>query len=335
MTAGPVGSRVGKPVYGLLASLLLVACFAPLIANDAPLAARIQGTWISPALADVLGDPPLPPEGHTWVSWCDAVLRDAASDQADQRGDRDTVWRTPWPHGPTGTSLERRLRRPCLAHPFGTDDTGRDVLARVLHGTRSALGVGLGGAFLALLLGLPLGLLAGMQGGWLDRFVMRLAEMVLCLPGLLWLLAAAVLLGRTPGATVLVLGGLYWVAVARVVRGELLTLGRAPAIQTATQLGVSRRRILSHHMAPQVVGPVATIVAFLVARGVVVESTLSFLGLGPMDQAASWGAVLAQGLDQSNRGAWHLWVFPSLAILTVVLPCQVLAERVRLGVVRS
>jgi peptide/nickel transport system permease protein len=159
--------------------------------------------------------------------------------------------------------------------------------------------------------------------------VLRLVELFLCLPALLFLMFAVTFFGSSSVAFVLVLASLMWTSFARIVRGEMLSLRERDFVHVARALGVPEWRILARHVLPQVKSSIAVTTAFCVASAVVVESTLSFLGLGPGDVSSSWGDMLRKGASQAVVGAWHMWLFPALAIGAVVVCCYVLADRWR------
>lgn len=312
-------SRWRRANRWLAATLVLVALLAPFLANDLPLCASVDGHWQFPAVQACFGAPPPGPGDQSWKQWWARLPADAS----------DWALMPPWPYGPGETDPQRIGQGPTLAHPFGCDDTGRDLLARLLHGTSTALGVGLSAATLALLIGLLLGGLAGMLGGTVDALVLRLVEVFLCFPALFLVLAAASLFRSSLSGVVLVLALLAWPSFARIVRGELLSLRERDWVQCARGLGVPTWRLLWRHLLPQVRGPVLVTMAFVVAQMIVFESTLSFLGLGGGLQSSSWGSALAQGKANAQFGSWHLWLFPAAAILLTVVCCHTLADDLR------
>ncbi len=296
--------------------VVLLAVLAPLLANHVPLVANVGGVWHFPALRAAVGPVPAAPGDRGWKEWRAALPADSP----------DWAIMPIWPHGPTETDVTAILRGPSLAHPLGTDDTGRDLLALLLHGCTTAVGIGVGATLLALLLGVLLGGIAGARGGWCDAVVLRLIELFQCFPALLLVLAAAAFLGETILGVVLVLAAVSWTSFARITRGELLSLRERDWVRSARDLGVGEGRILRAHLLPQVRGPVLVTAAFCMAQAVVVESTLSFLGIGP-GASASWGAVLAQGKANAHLGVWHLWLFPALVVVGAVVCCHGLADR--------
>lgn len=300
-------------------AVLFVGLFAPLLANDVPLVARAGGQWSFPAVADLFGTPPPGPDDLSWKQWWSRL---------PVTGD-DFAWMPPWPYGPGETDPARFRQPPSLAHLLGCDDTGRDVLARLIHGANSVVWLGVPAVLLGAVLGTVLGAWAGMRGRTADVVVSRLIELFLCFPTLLFLLFAAAFFGDSRTGMVLVMASLFWTSFARIVRGELLSLRERDFVHVARALGVSEWRVLTAHLLPLVVSPVGVTAAFCMASAVVAESTLSFLGLGPGDAASSWGTMLRQGSEHAAVGAWHLWLFPAVAIAGVVVTCHVLADRLR------
>lgn len=300
-----------------LALLAVVGGFAPLLAGDLPLIAKTRAGLQFPGVVAVLGYPvPAPPSENTWKAWW---YRHAGND------DQWAVLPL-WPWGPLEVS-PAVLERPSLRHLLGTDDTGRDLLARLIHGASTSLWIGLGTALLAALLGVPLGALAGYFAfGWLDALLLRLIEIGMCFPSLFLALSVTAMLGTSTWGLVLVLGLVYWPRYARVVRGEFLSLRQREFVLAARNLGVPTPRILTRHMLPQVTGQVLVAAAFGASGAMIVEASMSFLGLGIGLQQVSWGSILAQGKEHAHLGAWHLWAFPSLALAGTVLALHKAAD---------
>jgi peptide/nickel transport system permease protein len=308
-----------------LAALLAVAALAPLLANDRPLVARVAGALRFPAFASYLGDRGPAPGAVPWKIWWRQLGEDSG----------DWAVMPPWPNGPGEVDPDAINRGPSRAHPLGNDDTGRDVLARLVHGATNALVIGIGAVALALLIGVPLGALAGYRGGWVDHAVSRLIEIFLCFPALFLVLAAAAMFGGSPLGVIVVLGSVYWTAFARVVRGEFLSLREREFVLAARGLGVRGARLVVGHLLPCSKGLIAVTAAFLVANAIVVESTLSFLGVGGGAGTVSWGAMLAQGRLHAAQGHWHLWLFPALALTVAICSLHGCAERWRSGAIPS
>jgi peptide/nickel transport system permease protein len=304
-----------------LALLALVGVFAPLLAGDVPLIAKTRDGLQFPGVVAAMGyAAPAPPSESTWKAWWYR--------QAGSHPENPDQWAVMplWPWGPLEVS-PAVLARPSLRHLLGTDDTGRDVLARLIHGASTSLWIGLGTALLAALLGVPLGALAGYFAfGWLDALVLRLIELGMCFPSLFLALSVTAMLGTSTAGLVLVLGLVYWPRYARIVRGEFLSLRQREFVLAARNLGVPTVRILTRHMLPQVTGQVLVAAAFGASGAMIVEASMSFLGLGIGLQQVSWGSMLAQGKEHAHLGAWHLWVFPGLALAGTVLTLHKAAD---------
>jgi peptide/nickel transport system permease protein len=305
--------------WAFAAFVACIGLFAPLLANDVPLVARVDGHWSFPAFRDWFGTAPPGPDDLAWKQWWSRLPPDSD----------DFAIMPPWPYGPSEVDATKFRAEPSLAHPLGNDDTGRDLLARLVHGAGIAVGVGGSAVLLAGLIGTLLGALAGFRRGIVDVVVLRLVEVFVCFPALLFTLYAAALLGDSSLGLIAVMASLFWTSFARIVRGELLSLRERDFVHAARSLGVSEWRILTRHLLPQLRSQIGVTAAFGMAAAITVESTLSFLGLGPGATTSAWGTILRQGAELAHLGAWHLWVFPTAVIVSVVMCCHVLADRLR------
>ncbi|HCC33804.1 MAG TPA: hypothetical protein DEQ28_07920 [Clostridiales bacterium] len=232
------------------------------------------------------------------------------------------------PHPPDRMHLDRPLAPPGPEHLFGTDYFGRDVLSRILHGGRITLGVAVGAQALALSLGVTLGLLAGYHGRWVDLIIMRVVELWLCFPDLLMAVGLAVALGPGVPSVFLALGLVGWPGVARLVRGEALSLREREFLEAARAAGVPTSRLLRGHLLPNCLPAMAVAFTGGMAACVMAEASLSFLGLGVQPPMPSWGAMLNQGRPYLHH-APHLVVFPGLAIAACVLGFNLLGDGLR------
>ena len=316
---GSAARRRSRLPWWFAGLLLLLTAIGPLLVNNVPLAAKVGDDWSFPAFVDLVTTPPPGPGDSSWVAWSGRIAEDST----------DLAWFPPWPHGPSAVNVELMLAAPSWAHPFGNDDTGRDLLARIVRGARITIGVSLLGVMLAALIGVSLGALAGLRGGLVDWLVLRLVETFMCFPTLLLLLVTAAFFGGSVSSLVVAFALVMWPSFARIVRGELLAIREREFVYVARGLGVSQFRLVFGHLLPQVRGQVGVTAAFCLAAAVVAESTLSFLGIGPGVQGGSWGSILAQGKDNAHFGLWHLWFFPGLAIVATVVCCHALADRLR------
>lgn len=216
------------------------------------------------------------------------------------------------------------LAPPSAAHPFGTDDLGRDLLARVLHGGRVSLLVGLFAALLSVGLGIGVGMAAGFFGGALDEALMRVTEVFQILPKLLVAVVAVAMIGASTANEILVIGLLSWPATARVIRGRVQVIRHEEFVAAAAMSGASPLRVLGRHVLPNILPYVAVSASLQVASAVLSESFLSFLGLG--DSAhPSWGFLLQQG-QLYIEDAWWLTAFPGLALAMMILGLNLVGD---------
>jgi peptide/nickel transport system permease protein len=296
----------------LLLLLAAIALGAPLLATDLPWIARDARVLRFPAFS-------------ACFSGATARTADAA-----QR----SLLAAPIAHGPNRVDLGATLLPPTAGHWLGTDDLGRDLAARVVHGARVSLGVGLLSAGFALLVGVPLGAWAGYRGGWVDFVVSRAVETVLSFPTLLLVLAilavASGWLTRLSDVTriALVLGLTGWMPITRYLRAEFLRLRESDMVSAARAVGGSDLRIAWKHILPSAMAPVLVTAAFAVGAAIGMEAALSFLGLGVRPPHATWGALLADSREQIDR-AWWLALFPGLALFAAVLACNLVGEGLR------
>jgi len=232
------------------------------------------------------------------------------------------------PGGPIAGDLARRLLPPGAGHPFGTDEQGRDVLARTLHGARLSLAVGLGARTLSVLLGGTLGFLAGFRGGWLDALVMRVADVFFAFPSLLLLIGITAALEPGLGVAAAAIGVVGWAEVARLVRAETLRVRELDYVAAARALGVRERRILLRHVVPNCASPLLVSFTLGVATTMLAEASLSFLGLGAQPPTASWGSMVSSGKDFLRAAPWVAF-FPGLFLAAAVLSLNLLGDALR------
>ncbi len=237
----------------------------------------------------------------------------------------------PWiaPHPPAALDLDHRLAPPSTAHPFGTDELGRDTFSRIVYGARVSLTVAVSVVACSLSLGLVLGGLAGFYGGWVDTLLnIFVMNAFLALPGILLAIAFVAFLG--PGLLNLVLalaiGG--WVGYARLVRAQVLAVREREFVEAARVLGASDLRVFTRHILPNILQPLIVQSAIGMAGAVLAEATLSFLGLGVPPPAASWGGMLNDARSHLFDSP-HLVVFPALAVMGCVLSFNFLGDALR------
>ncbi|HEY2091036.1 MAG TPA: ABC transporter permease [Thermoanaerobaculia bacterium] len=231
-------------------------------------------------------------------------------------------------YDPNGVNLVQRLASPNAGHWFGTDDLGRDVLARMMFGARVSLTIGFAATALSLIVGSLLGAIAGYYGGVVDWLVSRVIEIVLCFPFLFLLLGIVALFGPSMTTILVALGLTSWTTEARFIRGEFLKVREMDFAQAARASGARDGRIIFRHLLPNALAPVLVSASFGVAQAILIESALSFLGLGVAVPTASWGGILSIA-EEFIDYAWWLVIFPGLAIFTTVAAFNIIGDRFR------
>lgn len=229
---------------------------------------------------------------------------------------------------PAAIDVGQSLLPPSIAHPFGTDDLGREVFVRMLYGARISLLVGFVAVGISTLIGIILGSLAGYYGNWVDALVMRFVDIMLCFPTFFLILAVIAFLNPSIWNIMIVIGLTSWMGVARLIRAEFLSLRQRDFVLAAQALGASDLRLIFRHILPNAMSPVLVSATLGVAGAILTESALSFLGIGVQPPTPSWGNMLIVG-KQTLGSAWWLSVFPGLAILITVLGYNLLGEGVR------
>lgn len=236
------------------------------------------------------------------------------------------------PYGAGGLEEGRILQGPSWQHWMGTDGLGRDVFTRVLYGARVSLAVGVGTAFLALLIGAAYGLMSGYYGGHLDHLLMRLADVFYSLPDLLIFILFSLFFGRNAGGIIVALGLVTWVRFARIARGQVLQAKELVYVEGARAIGAGRTRIVVRHILPNILGPLLITLTFSIPAAILAESTLSFLGLGINDPYSRWGTswgTLAQDGWRAMRTYPHVIFFPALGIFLTILAFNLLGNSLR------
>ncbi len=232
------------------------------------------------------------------------------------------------PYSPNFQILSDRLLPPCGAHLLGTDQYGRDVLSRMIYGSRISLSVGMVAVAIYVGLGTLLGAVAGYYGGWIDALIMRMTDIFLSIPTFLLILMVIAFVGPSILNIMVVIGLTSWTDVARLVRGEFLTLREREFVLAARLMGLSSKRIIFVHILPNALGPLWVVATLGIGGAILLESSLSFLGLGVQPPTASWGNMLMEGKEHLTD-AWWLVTFPGLAIFTTVLAFNLLGEGLR------
>lgn len=238
------------------------------------------------------------------------------------------------PYEPNAQSLLSRLKPPVgfsgakAGHLFGTDELGRDVLSRCLHGLQMTLSIALSGAIIGMLIGGTLGLLAGAAGGRADALVMALVDIQIAVPFTLVALLAVAVFGSDMQVLIVVLGIAYWEQYARILRGEVLKLREMPFIEASRAAGASPLRIAFRHIVPNVVSPLVVMFTLNFSNIVLLESSLSFLGLGLRPPTATLGSMVGIGRDYMHTAPWIV-AAPALLILSITFVVQMLGDRLR------
>ncbi|MFN0154908.1 MAG: ABC transporter permease [Gaiella sp.] len=221
-----------------------------------------------------------------------------------------------------------RLQSPSWAHPMGTDELGRDILARCIHGSQVSLQVGIISVTIAFVIGVTLGLVAGFFGGWLDSVLMRFVDLMFALPGLVLAIVIAGLLGPNRRNAMIAIGIVIAPVFARVVRGAVLEVMGFPFVESARALGSSHKRIMARNVIPNIAAPLIVLVTVYLSTAILSEAALSFLGLGTQPPEASWGGMLNSARSYLDIAPW-LSIFPGLAIMIVVLGFNFLGDGLR------
>jgi peptide/nickel transport system permease protein len=232
----------------------------------------------------------------------------------------------PW--DPNKPDTRRILDPPSAEHWMGTDQLGRDVFSRVLYGARVSLAVGFVSVGIATLIGVLLGAAAGYRGALVDGVIMRLVDLMLVFPRFFLLLAVLAFLKPSIWTIMVVIGLTGWMSVARLVRAEFLTLREREFVIWSESVGASAARVVFRHILPNALAPVLVAMTLGIPAAILMESGLSFLGLGVQPPHATWGNILTDGKD-SLEIAWWMTVYPGLAILVTVLSYNLLGEGIR------
>ena len=284
----------------------IVALFAPMIASSKPLILRTPAGIQFPSMHDLFG----------------------TREGIEQLPQGRVILNAPVPHSPVDVDFTQRLNEPTPDHHFGTDDVGRDVLARLVHGARVSLTVAILAASIALIVGSFFGAIAGFYGGWVDWIVSRLIEIVLCFPFLFLVLAIVGIFGPSMYTIIIAVGATTWTDEARYVRGEIMRIRELDFAQAARASGARDARIIFRHLLPNALAPALVSANFAVATAILTESALSFLGIGVPLPAPTWGGMLSIA-ELYIDSAWWLVVYPGIAIFTTVAAFNVVGDRFR------
>ena len=236
----------------------------------------------------------------------------------------------PWivPYDPNEVDFLAAMEAPSLAHPLGVDDLGRDLLSRLVYGTRISLFVGISTVAIALLVGVVLGLLAGYYGGWLDMIIMRYIDLQWAFPNILIAVYLVAVFGTGLANVIVAISLAYIDDFARIARGMALSIKEEQYVDAARTVGVSDWRIMWRHILPNAMAPIIVQATVSVSYAILAEATLSFLGLGVEADTPTWGLILAEGRSFISR-LWWVGVFPGLFIMVTVLSINFLGDALR------
>ena len=233
------------------------------------------------------------------------------------------------PYEPTEINIEEALLPPSASHIFGTDDLGRDLFSRMVYGARISMFVGFIAVGIALLIGVILGSISGFYGGKTDMIIMRFVDIMLCFPTFFLMLSVIAVLEPNITNIMVVIGVTGWMGIARLIRAEILSLKEREFIIAAKAMGASDFRIIVKHLIPNAMAPVLVSGIMGMASAILIESSLSFLGLGVQPPTPSWGNILMEGKGALGV-AWWMMLIPGFAILTTVLGYNLLGEGIRI-----
>jgi peptide/nickel transport system permease protein len=232
------------------------------------------------------------------------------------------------PYDPTQTSWSAIRKAPSAAHWFGTDELGRDILARILWGARASLMAGIVSVSIAVLFGLPIGLISGYVGGWLDGLLMRMVDAMLAVPFLILAIALAAFLGPSLFNAMIAIGISATPIFVRLTRGQVLSVKVEDYVEAARAIGNPHRRIAVRHILPNILAPVMVQATLATAAAIIAEASLSFLGLGQQPPAPSWGSMLNTAKNYIDNAPW-MSIFPGVSIFLLVLSFNLLGDGLR------
>lgn len=237
---------------------------------------------------------------------------------------------TPWiaPYEYDAQNLDLGASPPSTAHWLGTDVFGRDQLTRIMYGSRVSLMVGFIATTVALLIGVFWGATAGYLGGRIDSFMMRTVDVLYALPFTIFIILLTVIFGSSMLLLFLAIGAVEWLTMARIVRGQVLTLKQQEFVEAAVAIGLSPRNIISRHLIPNTLGPVIVYATLTIPSVILLESFLSFLGLGIQPPASSWGSLISDGVESMEAYPWLL-IFPALTLSITLFSLNFLGDGLR------
>ena len=233
------------------------------------------------------------------------------------------------PYDPTAINFDVQSSPPTAAHPFGTDNVGRDILSRVLVAARLDISLALGAVFLAFCIGAGIGMVAGYMGGWLDEVAMRTMDVIQSFPAFVLALGVVAALGQGMLNILVVVAFINIPAYARLTRTQFMALRGRQYVEAARLAGNRRRRVILRHLFPNSLAPLFAIVSLNIGWAVLTTAGLSFLGVGVQPPAPEWGQMIASGMEDLVTGIWWTSLFPGLALFVFVLGCNLLGDGVQ------
>lgn len=236
----------------------------------------------------------------------------------------------PWlsPYGYEENNLNNTFSPPSWAHWLGTDQLGRDLLVRLLVGGRISIGVGLCATFVALTIGVVYGAVAGFFGGKIDSLLMRIVDIMYALPFTIFVILLMVFFGRDIWLLFLAIGAVEWLTMARIVRGQIMSLKKMEFIEAARSIGLGKRRIIFRHMIPNILGPIIVYTTLTIPAVMLLEAFLSFLGLGVQPPLSSWGVLIKDGAEKMEEYPWLL-MFPGVVFSLTLFSLNFLGDGLR------
>ncbi|MGH7823690.1 MAG: ABC transporter permease [Candidatus Binatia bacterium] len=299
----------------VVAIFVFMALFADFLANDKPYYLSYRGKTYFPIFRSYI-------VGAGLAQWPAELLN------VDfKKLDGATAVFPPVPYRPSNIDLLAPLEPPSVRHWFGTDKLGRDVMAGMIHGSRISLSIGFVAVGIAVIIGVILGAIAGYFGSWVDITISRLFEIMLAIPTFFLLITVAAIFRPSIFLTMTIIGLTSWVGIARFTRSEFLRIRNLDYVTAAVAVGVSNRKVMFQHILPNALAPVIVSVVLGIAGAILVESSLSFLGIGVPAELVTWGSILNEASGATF--AWWLAIFPGFAIFITVLAYYLVGEGLR------
>jgi peptide/nickel transport system permease protein len=317
------GNKRGMAGLYFILFMALVSLLGPLLASNQPVVCKYQGKWYFPGVVEIFQS------RNTTKHWINKA-KPFNLPQFDAKTELDPEEFAIWPMI-TYHELELTddyFAPPSANHWLGTDELGRDIAARMIHGTTVSLKVGFISMGIAAIIGIIIGGIAGYYGGWIDAIISRIIEIVICFPVFFLILAIMVWLEPSINNVMIVIGLTRWTSIARYARGEFMRIKKQDYVTAAIAQGVSHPRIMFRHILPNSLAPVLVSITFGIAAAVLVEAGLSWLGFGVQAPAPSWGNILRTAYD-SLRVAPHMVYPPCIAIFLAVLAYNLVGDALR------